>query len=198
MSIVLKNNQTKDNLMRAFAGESQARNRYIFSANEAKKQHLHVIESVFHYTADQELAHAKVFYDFLKELSGENILVEGHYPIDNYTNIIQLLKTAHHNEYEEFQDAYPSFAKVAKEEGFPKIATAFDMISKIEKTHGDRFEQFATLMEQDKLFKADTEVEWLCLNCGHLHKGTDAPLVCPVCKHNQGFFIPLSLSPFGK
>lgn len=198
MSILLKDSQTKDNLMRSFAGESQARNRYVFSAGEAKKQKLHVVEAVFNYTADQERSHAKVFYDFLKELAGTNILVDGNYPVDHFSDVAQLLRAAQHNEYQEFEHEYASFGKIAREEGFIQIATAFEMIGEIEKTHGDRFGKFAELLEQDKLFKSDTEVEWLCLNCGHIHRGTNAPLVCPVCKHNQGFFIPLNLSPFAK
>lgn len=188
--------KTKENLIRAFAGESQARNRYLFSAGQAKNSKLHVIQSVFEYTADQERAHAKVFYNHLKPFAGENICVDGCYPIDIYDDIVKLLKAAQHNEYQEHEHEYATFAKIAQEEGFPTIAYSFSSIAAIEKTHGDRFGQFADLIEQDKLFKDEQEVEWLCLNCGHIHKATSAPQVCPVCQHPQGFFIRLSLSPF--
>lgn len=196
MSILLKDSKTKDNLMRSFAGESQARNRYLFSASKAQKDNLYVISQVFNYTADQERAHAKVFYNFLKELSGKSIEVDGKYPIDLYDTTLELLRAAQHNEYEEYEHEYATFGKIAREEGFITIANTFEMIAKIEKTHGDRFGRFADMLEQDKLFKSDTEVEWICLNCGHIHKGLSAPLLCPACKHNQGFFMLKTLSPY--
>lgn len=176
----LKNSQTKDNLMRAFAGESQARNRYLFAASQAKKEKLHVIQAVFEYTADQERAHAKVYYDHLKELAGSNISVDGSYPVDIYDNMVQLLRAAQHNEYEEHDDVYAKFGEIAE----------------IEKTHGDRFGKFADYMEEGKLFLNDEKTEWLCLNCGHIHNSAEAPKSCPVCNHPQGFFIRLGMSPF--
>lgn len=188
--------QTKDNLIRSFAGESQARNRYLFAAGQTKKENLHVIQAIFEYTADQERAHAKVFYNHLKPLAGENICVDGCYPVDIYDDMVKLLRAAQHNEYEEHDHEYAKFAKIAKEEGFQSIAYSFSGIAEIEKTHGDRFGNFADLIEQDKLFKDDQEVEWLCLNCGHIHKGKNAPGACPICQHPQGFFIRLELSPF--
>lgn len=197
-TIAFKDSQTKDNLMRAFAGESQARNRYIFSASKAKNSNLHLVESVFKYTADQELAHAKVFYDYLKELAGNNISIDASYPIDVYDDPLSLLRAAEHNEYQEFEHEYANFSRIAKEEGFMTISASFHMIGQVEKTHGDRFKLFADLIEENRLFESESEEEWLCLNCGHIHKGKRAPDLCPVCKHNQGFFITLSLSPFAK
>ena len=191
-----KDSQTKDNLMRAFAGESQARNRYTFSASQAKKEHQHVIEQVFRFTADQEKEHAEIFYDFLKEMAGENIVIEAGYPVDNHDDIVQLLRSAQHNEYEEYDPVYKKFGDVAKEEGFPKIAAAFHMIAGIEKTHGDRFARFAQLLEEKKLYVCDVEVGWMCHNCGYVHWGKEAPKVCPVCKHDQGYFIRISMAPF--
>lgn len=188
--------KTKENLMRAFAGESQARNRYLFAAGQAKNNKLHVIQSIFEYTADQERAHAKVFYNHLKPFAGENICVDGCYPVDISDNIVDLMRAAQHNEYQEHEHEYATFAKIAEEEGFPAIAYSFSGIAAIEKTHGDRFGQFADLIEQNKLFNDDQEIEWLCLNCGHIHKGKSAPQACPVCQHPQGFFIRLELSPF--
>ena len=192
----LKDSKTKINLMKAFAGESQARNRYTFAAGEAKKQQLHVIEAIFIYTAGQEKEHAELFYDALGELKGENINIEGGYPVDKSTNILELLKSAVHNEQEEFSPVYPDFAKMAKEEGFIKVANLFDKIALIEKTHAERFMQFANLLENNKLFSDDSEVEWVCLNCGHVHKGKEAPKNCPVCDHNQGYFIRKEFSPY--
>jgi len=198
MSVNFNDSQTKLNLLRSFAGESQARNRYDFSASVAKKQSLHVIEAIFTYTAKQEQAHAKVFIDLLKQFAGSNIQIDATYPIDNHDEVLKLLRAAQHNEYQEHDSDYAGFAKIAGEEGFADIAATFNMIAKIEKTHGDRFGMFADMLEQNKLFKSDTETEWLCLNCGHIHKGKDAPVTCPVCKHPQGFFIQLQLAPYTK
>ncbi len=188
--------QTKDNLMRAFAGESQARNRYTFAASQAKKEHQHVIEAIFKFTADQEKEHAEIFYKFLKDLSGENIYIEAGYPVDIYDDLVQLLRSAQHNEYEEYDPVYKKFSEVAKEEGFTKISAAFHMIAGIEKTHGDRFARFAELLEEKKLYVSEIETGWMCLNCGYVHWGKEAPKVCPACQHDQGYFIRISMAPF--
>ncbi len=198
MSTTLQNSETKGNLMRAFAGESQARNRYTFAAEEACKQNLHVIEMVFRFTADQEKEHATIFYDHLKELAGETITIDGGYPVDSSPSVVQLLRKAHHNEYEEYEDVYAHFADVADSEGFPQVAASFRMIANIEKTHGDRFEAFADLLEQNKLFVSDVACEWMCLNCGHTFSGTAAPEKCPVCDHDRGYFIRLTLAPYSR
>lgn len=192
----LKNSETKINLMRAFAGESQARNRYTFAASMAKQQKLHVVEAVFTFTAGQEKEHGEIFYNHLKELAGETIQIDGGYPVDLTQNMAQLLRMAQHNEFEEFDPVYPDFAKVAKEEGFPKIAASFDMISKIEQTHGERFGQLAELLENGKLFLSDVECGWMCLNCGYLFTGKGAPEQCPVCDHDQGYFIRMTMAPY--
>ncbi len=193
-----KNSQTKDNLMRAFAGESQARNRYTFAASQAKREHQHVIEAIFRFTADQEKEHAEVFYKFLKELAGENIKIEASYPVDIEDDLVKLLHAAKHNEYEEYDPVYKTFSEIAKEEGFSKIAAAFHMIAGVEKTHGDRFAKFAELLEEKKLYVAEVETGWMCLNCGYIHWGKEAPKECPVCQHDQGYFIRLSLAPFSE
>lgn len=198
MAIDFKDSKTKDNLMRAFAGESQARNRYSLAASQAKKANLHVIEAVFTYTANQEREHAEVFYKHLSSLAGTTVHVDGGYPVDYSPSISELLRMAQHNEYEEANDVYKAFGDIAREEGFPNVANSFHMIANIEKYHGDRFGHFAELMEQDKLFVSDVQTGWICLNCGHVHIGDKAPVVCPVCEHNQGYFIRLELSPFAK
>lgn len=184
----LNNTETKKNLMRAFAGESQARNRYDFAAKIACKQKLHIIETVFKFTAQQEMAHAKIFYEHLKECEGENIKIDGAYPINISNNVEELLRAAVHNEKEETEIVYKDFAKKAEEEGFTAIANSFKLIGEIEKGHQTRFQTMLTAMENNTLFKVNTEVEWACLHCGHVHHGKEAPTVCPVCSHNQGFF----------
>ncbi len=184
-----RSSETKLNLLKAFAGESQARNRYTFAAQEAKKQNLAVIERLFTFTANQEKEHAELYYNALSECSGENIEICASYPIDISTNVTELLNRAAHNEFEEHNPVYSTFAKIAEEEGFISISKLFSQIAEIEKTHGDRFKHFKELLEQNKLFSNDNETKWLCLNCGHIHTGKDAPNMCPVCQHNQGYFI---------
>ena len=194
MSIAFSESKTKENLMRAFAGESQARNRYTFAASQAKKEGLEAIAEIFLYTAGQEKEHAEIFYDFLKEMSGKSITVDGTYPVDLHANTTQLLRAAQHNEYQEHDDVYPRFGDTAKEEEFPQIANAFYQIAKIEKKHGDRFGELADLLESGDLYT--TEKSWICLNCGYVHEGSGVPPQCPVCRHNQGYFIPSRLAPY--
>ena len=196
MSIAFEQSETRLNLLRAFAGESQARNRYTFAAGLAKKKNLQVIEGIFTFTANQERAHAKVFYNLLQSVSGENLRIDGTYPVELYPELLQHLRSAQHNEYQEWDHDYKGFAKAAKEEGFEEISHTFSMISEIEKTHGDRFGRFADLLEQGKLFVSDVVVKWMCLNCGQIIDATMAPAVCPVCKHPQGYFIRWELAPF--
>lgn len=199
MSIKLDDSVTKTNLMRAFAGESQARNRYVFAATQAKNEGKHVISAVFGYTASQEEAHAKVFYNHLKELAGEKIVIEeASYPVNISDSLVSLLESAKCNEFEEYEPIYRQFGDTAMKEGYVNIANTFYMIAEIEKIHGERFERLAELLKNNKLFVSDVEEEWLCLNCGHVHKGMSAPEICPVCYHNQGFFIRFSFSPYEK
>ncbi len=196
MPVNFKDSKTKENLMRAFAGESQARNRYTFAAEEAAAQKLYVVEAVFKFTAEQEMAHAKVFYDKLHELAGENICVDGCYPVDITNSVIELLLKAEHNELEEYEDAYKNFADTAEEEGFLPIANTFRQIGEIEKTHAERFGTLAKLLREDKLFVAEAKTEWMCLNCGNIINTEKAPPVCPVCSHERGFFVRLAFAPY--
>ena len=198
MAVDFKNSETKDNLMRAFAGESQARNRYVFAAGQAKAQKVQVLERIFRYTADQEQEHAKVFYDFLKEMAGETIHIDGGYPVDIDQSLARLLRMAEHNELEEYEVVYKAFGDKAKEEGFAEIARHFSQIAEIEKVHAQRFERFAKYLQDNKLFVSDVETGWMCLNCGHVLSGKQAPAKCPVCSHDQGYFIRLELSPYAK
>lgn len=187
---------TRENLMRSFAGESQARNRYTIAASAARKEKLEVVARVFEYTADQEKAHAKVFYDLLLPSAGQNIAIDGNYPIDLSDKTLDLLKAARHNEYEEYEHDYAAFAEIAHREGFDLIGGQFELIAQIEKTHGDRFGLFADLLEQEKLFNSDGETLWVCLNCGEIIKASLAPQVCPVCRHDRGYFVRLDLAPY--
>ena len=185
-----RESRTRENLMRAVAGESQARNRYTFAAHAARSAGLNWVERVFRLTADQEREHAELFIKHLAQCEGENIHIDASYPVENIAwTLDRLLRSAQHNEYEEAHSVYPSFAQIAREEGFPAVAATFEQIAAIEQSHGDRFGQLAQRAEEGRLFECDHEVPWLCLNCGHVHYGTQAPGVCPVCKHAQGYFV---------
>lgn len=196
MKVDFRNSQTKENLMRAFAGESQARNRYTFAASQANEQKQQAIAQVFLYTADQEKEHGEIFYHYLKEFSGENICIDACYPINQSESLAELLSMSQHNEYEEYDDIYKSFGDVAKQEGFDQIACSFYMIAGIEKVHGDRFGMFAQFIKENRLYISDVETGWICLNCGYVLESKEAPSKCPVCHHDQGYFIRLELSPF--
>ncbi|MCM1178855.1 MAG: rubrerythrin family protein [Clostridium sp.] len=196
MAVDFKNSKTKENLMRAFAGESQARNRYTYASEQARKEHLYVLDYVFRFTADQELAHGKIFYNLLSELSGENIEIDGTYPVDISESYTDLLRMAEHNEREEHENVYKEFEETARQEGFDDIARTFFMIGRVEKMHADRFSKFAEWMEENKLFVSDVSTQWMCLNCGFTTLANEAPKECPACGEEQGFFIRLELAPY--
>lgn len=196
MSVSFEQSETRLNLMRAFAGESQARNRYTYAAGLAKKKGLEVVQQVFLFTADQEKEHGKIFYDLLQPVSGQSLVVDGGYPVDLYSDMLDVLKAAAHNENEEHDTVYSNFSKIAAQEGFDAIAHTFSMIGGIEKTHAQRFEHFVDLLAENKLFVSDVETGWICLNCGQVIHSTAAPAICPVCKHGQGFFVRMELAPY--
>ena len=162
-----------------------------------KKQQLHVLDAIFTFTANQEKEHAEIFYNHMKAVAGESVRIDGGYPVDITNDVTELLRRAQHNEFEEFSPVYPSFAETARSEGFPEIAASFQQIAKIEQSHGNRFAAFAELLESQKLFVSDTQCGWICLNCGHIQNGLQAPKTCPVCSHDQGFFIRLEMAPYG-
>ena len=193
----LKNSETLKNLMRAFAGESQARNRYTFAAGLCRQQKLHVLEAVFLFTAGQEKEHAEIFYNHMKPVSGSTVHIDGGYPVAVTNDVLRLLRDAQHNEYEEFDPVYPSFGETARVEGFPEAAASFEQIARIELTHGNRFGRLADLLESGKLFVSDVKCGWMCLNCGYVLESLEAPRQCPVCSHDQGWFIRLEMAPFG-
>ena len=134
--------------------------------------------------------------DLLKELNGQNVTVDGTYPVEVLTEVLPLLQHAQHNEFQEFDPVYPQFGQIAAQEGFTQAAAAFQQIAKIEKTHGERFGLFAQWMESGKLFVNETSTKWMCLNCGHIQNSLEAPKQCPVCNHGQGWFIRLELAPW--
>lgn len=196
MVVNFSESRTKENLMRAFAGESQARNRYTIAEKKARDAKLYTVAEVFHYTAEQEKAHAERFYELLKEMTGETVEITGGYPVDPMDNIESMLRAAEHNEKEEFEDVYPTFAEVAKEEGFLEVASAFTQIAKIENVHQKRFAELAQLFEKGHYFVSDGQGKWVCTNCGYIHEGKQAPPNCPVCHYEQGYFIPYEFAPY--
>ncbi|NLN83591.1 MAG: rubrerythrin family protein [Firmicutes bacterium] len=186
----LQGTKTAGNLMKAFAGESQARNRYTYYASVANNEGYKQIRDVFQETADHEKEHAKRFYKFLlaglEELPA-SIMVEAEYPVAQGTTLDNL-KAAAMGEKEEWDELYPMFADIADEEGFPEIAEAFRSISISEKYHEDRFNKLAANIEKDTTFKKEGTIVWKCGNCGYLHEGEEALDECPACIHPKAHF----------
>ena len=184
----LKGTKTAENLMKSFAGESQARTRYTYYASEARKEGYVQIHNIFMETAENEKEHAKRFFKFLNEdLCGETVEINADYPValgDTKTN----LKAAAEGENEEWTELYPKFADIAEEEGFAEIAYVWREIAEVEERHEIRFKKLLENIENNKVFKKDEEVEWKCNNCGYIHRGKSAPEKCPACAHPQGFF----------
>ena len=180
-----KGSQTEKNLLTAFAGESQARNRYTYFSSQAKKDGYVQIANIFEETANQEKEHAKRFFKFLE---GGEVEVQWNFPAGVIGTTLDNLKAAAAGEHEEHTAMYPGYAKVAREEGFNEIAAVFDHISVAEKQHEKRYLDLAANIEAGRVFKRDTEVVWRCLNCGYLHKGKEAPNLCPACAHPQAHF----------
>ena len=181
----LRGTQTEKNLLAAFAGESQARNRYTYAASVARKAELHQISAIFTETADNEREHAKRFFKFLE---GGMVEITAAYPAGVIGNTAENLAAAAAGEHEEWTELYPAFAQVAKEEGFPEIAAAFTMIARVEKEHEARFLQLLENLNTERVFKREHPVSWTCRNCGYVHEGTEPPVECPACQHPRGFF----------
>lgn len=194
MAVNFSDSKTKENLMRAFAGESQARNRYTIAAELAEEKGLTSIADIFRYTADQERAHAERFYYLLKDFSGETIHIDGSYPVDLQGTLPELLQAAANNEHEEYADVYPAFAATAKDEGFPEAAFTFQQIAGIEQVHGQRFARLAEMLQAGTWYAPESLSAWMCTNCGYIYEGDQAPSVCPVCRYGQGYFIPRRFS----
>lgn len=189
MNVDFRSSKTKVNLMKAFAGECQARERYEISASFAKKERLQIISKAFLSVADQEKEHGKIFYDFLKPFSSESIRIDADYPVDLFDSTLEFLKKASGNEMNEFEDLYDEFGSIARDEGFPDISKKFFEIASIEKTHFERFNKLSSNLENGTLFKSNVPQRWVCLNCGNVYEGTEVPDSCPVCEHNKGYYI---------
>ncbi|MCK5744027.1 MAG: rubrerythrin family protein [Caldisericia bacterium] len=181
----IKGTKTEKNIMSAFAGESQARNRYTYFASKAKKEGYVQIQAIFEETANQEKEHAKRLF---KLFEGGTATITGEFPAGMVGTTLENLKGSAGGENYEHTQMYPEFAKIADEEGFPEIATIFRSIAVAEKQHEKRFNDMIKNIEAGKVFKRDTEVTWRCRNCGYLHTGKSAPQKCPACDHPQAHF----------
>ena len=181
----IKGSQTEKNLLTAFAGESQARNRYTYFAGAAKKEGLEQIADIFEETANKEKEHAKRFFKFLE---GDDVQITGTFPAGIIGTTLENLRAAAGGENYEWTKMYPGFANVAKEEGFNKVAAAFKAISIAEKQHEKRYKELADNLEAGKVFKRNGKVVWRCRKCGYLHEAKEAPKVCPACLHPQSYF----------
>jgi rubrerythrin len=181
----LKGSKTERNLLTAFAGESQARNRYTFFASAAKKEGFQQISAILEETAHQEKEHAKRLFKFLE---GGEVEVSASFPAGVIASTLENLNESAAGEHHEHTEMYPSFAKVAREEGFEQIAKVFEAIAVAEKQHEKRFNDLAANIEAGTVFKREKKVVWRCRNCGYLHEGTEAPEVCPACAHPQAHF----------
>ncbi len=185
MSKSLKGTQTEKNLLMAFAGESQARNRYTFFASKAKNEGLVQIADIFEETANQEKEHAKRFFKFLE---GGELEVTASFPAGTIGSTLENLRAAAAGEEHEWTEMYPGFAQVARQEGFEQIALAFEAISVAEKQHGKRYQELADNLEAGRVFNRNGTVTWRCRNCGYLHEAQEAPKACPACLHPQSYF----------
>ncbi|GLC31783.1 rubrerythrin [Clostridium omnivorum] len=184
----LKGTRTAENLMKAFAGESQARNRYTYYASVAKKEGYVQISNLFIETAENEKEHAKRFFKFLNEsLNGEAVEINATYPVGLGDTKANLLSAAN-GENEEWTELYPQFADIADEEGFPSVAVAFRRIAEVEKRHEARYRKLLENLENDSVFKKDSVVLWKCSNCGYIYEGESAPEACPACIHPKSYF----------
>lgn len=184
----LKGTKTAENLMKAFAGESQARSRYTYYASQAKKEGYVQISNIFTETADNELEHAKRFFKLANEsLNGEMVEITASYPVGLGDTKANLLAAAN-GENEEWTDLYPEFADIAEKEGFPVIAAVFRNIAKVEAKHEARYRKLLENIETDKVFKKDTPTSWKCNNCGFIYESESAPESCPACAHPKSYF----------
>ena len=181
----LKGSKTEKNLLAAFAGESQARNRYTFFASKAKKEGYEQISSIFLETAGNEKEHAELFF---KHLQGGDVEIIAAYPGGIIGATFQNLKAAAEGEKMEWGTIYPNFASTAIDEGFLDITNTFKMIAKVEASHERRFLKLFENVTQNKVFKKDSEIQWKCRNCGYVHSSSEVPDECPVCKHAQAYF----------
>lgn len=181
----LKGTKTEKNLLTAFAGESQARNRYSYFASQSKKDGYEQIAAIFLETADNEKEHAKRFFKFLE---GGNVEITAAFPAGIIRSVRENLQVAAKGENEEHSQVYPEFARIADEEGFSEIARVFRAIAVAEKQHEKRYLKLLENVEKETAFKKEEVVRWRCRNCGYVHEGTAAPEICPACEHTKAYF----------
>ena len=181
----IKGTRTEKNLLTAFAGESQARNRYTYFASKARKEGYMQISAIFEETANQEKEHAKRFFSYLE---GGEVKVEWDFPAGVVGSTLENLKAAADGERYEHSQMYPEFARIAREEGFEEIAVLFEKVSVAEKYHEERYRKLAENIEKGRVFKREGKTRWRCRNCGYIHEGEEAPEQCPACLHPQGYF----------
>jgi rubrerythrin len=185
MDKCIKGSKTEKNLLTTFAGESQARNRYTFSASVARKEGFIQAANIFEETADNEKEHAKRMFKFLE---GGMVEITAGYPAGKIGATVENLEAAAAGEYEEHSMLYPGFAKVAREEGFPGVAAMYEAVSNAERQHEKRFRALLANIKEGKVFKRSSTVKWRCANCGYIHEGPEAPKLCPACNHDQKHF----------
>lgn len=181
----LKGSETEKNLLKAFAGESQARNKYAYFASAAKKEGYEQISAIFLETAENEKEHAKVFFNYLK---GGKVEITAAYPAGEIKTTEENLLAAAEGEKEEWGSLYPGFEETARKEGFNEIASSFKQISEAEAAHEERYRRLLNNLKEKKVFKKEVAVKWKCRNCGYIYQGKDAPKICPACKHPQAYF----------
>lgn len=181
----LKGTKTEQNLLKSFAGESQARMRYDYFAKQAKKEGLEQISAIFTETALNEKEHAKRFFKFLE---GGMVEITASYPAGIIGTTMENLKAAAEGENEEWTELYPEFARIADEEGFKEVAVAYRKIAEVEKAHEERYLKLYNNLDQGKVFEREGKIVWKCRNCGYLHEGEKAPDMCPACLHPKAYF----------
>jgi rubrerythrin len=185
MAKLLKGTKTEKNLLAAFAGESQARNRYTYFASAARKEGFEQIANIFIETAENEKEHAKVFF---KHLEGGEVTITAGYPAGSIKDTRSNLEAAAEGEKMEWTSIYADFAKAAKDEGFPEVARSFEQISKVEKFHEARYRKLIANISKSEVFRRGAPVKWYCINCGYVIEGAEAPKECPACKHPQAYY----------
>jgi rubrerythrin len=183
-----KGSETEKNLLKAFAGESQARNRYTYFSSVAKKEGYEQISALFTETADNEKEHAKIFFKHLGKSEGTPVEITASYPAGKIGTTKENLLAAAKGEKEEWTSLYPNFEKIARKEGFKDVAESFKEIAEVETQHEKRYRKLLKNIEDKKVFKKDKVVRWKCKNCGYIHEGPEAPDECPACKHPQSYF----------
>jgi len=189
MSKSIKGTKTEQNLLKAFAGESQARTRYTYFSSVAKKEGMVQISNIFMETAENEKEHAKVFFKYLE---GGDVEITASYPAGMIKNTKANLEEAASGENMEWTTLYADFAKIAKDEGFPEVARSFEQIAKVERFHESRYRKLINNLVNAEVFKKKVSIKWHCINCGYVFEGSEAPNECPSCKHPQAYFEVLA------